>query len=110
MGRFPALEPGTSGDRVVRDTMVVWAESWGSVGPLSDCACPPCARCATIRRRRLMAKRTSRLAWGLAVVQGTVLLIGGSVFVIRLRPYWIALHHGEFATTLALASPKASTH
>jgi uncharacterized protein YjbI with pentapeptide repeats len=44
-----------------------------------------------------MAKRTSRVASGLAAVLAGSLLVGGLLLSLRLRPYWVARHCGREA-------------
>lgn len=39
----------------------------------------------------------NRMAWGLAVVLTVVVLSGVGLLGVRLRPYWVAAHDGEFA-------------
>jgi uncharacterized protein YjbI with pentapeptide repeats len=55
-----------------------------------------------------MAKRTNRVAWGLAGVLGMVVLGGSGLLFVRLRPYLIARYWGRGASLMDAALPGAS--
>jgi uncharacterized protein YjbI with pentapeptide repeats len=44
-----------------------------------------------------MSKRTNRVVWGLMAILAVAVLGGVAALGMRLRPYWIAAHDGEFA-------------
>ena len=44
-----------------------------------------------------MAKRTNRVAWGLAVALALIVLGSIGLLGVRFRPYWIARHRGRRA-------------
>jgi hypothetical protein len=44
-----------------------------------------------------MAKRTNRIAWGLAAVLAMALLGAIALLGVRLRPYWVAKYRGDGA-------------
>src|SRR5438477_83974 len=57
-----------------------------------------------------MAKRTNRMAWGLASILAALLLGGIWLFGVRLRPYWMAKYRGEEADlsgALLISAPLA---
>jgi hypothetical protein len=60
-----------------------------------------------------MAKRTNRVAWGLAVVLAVIVLAGIGRLFMRLRPIWLAKYHGEGADlhgALLLGAPLAGAN
>jgi hypothetical protein len=61
-----------------------------------------------MERRRLMAKRTNRVAWGLVVGLAVAVLGGSGLLFVRLRPYLIARYWGRGAYLMDAALPGAS--
>jgi hypothetical protein len=63
--------------------------------------------CLSERVRGTGMKRTNRVAWGLAVVLAAVLVGGGGLLIVRLRPYLIARYWGRGANLMDAALPGA---